>query len=116
MKSSMDFWQRLDELNAANQLIIDRPKGSTHPRYQDIIYPLDYGYLKGTAGGDGNEIDVWQGTLPDKRLVTVICTVDSMKQDTEIKLLIACTDDEINTVNRFHNENSMSGMIVRRDI
>ena len=113
----MDFWKRLDSLIAANLLVIDRPKGSAHPRYPDIIYPLDYGYLKGTSGGDGNEIDVWQGTIVENRLVAVICTVDSMKQDTEIKLLIGCTDDEINTVDRFYNEQEyMSGVIILRKV
>jgi inorganic pyrophosphatase len=110
----MDFWTRLDNLIAENPLIIDRPRGSTHPRYPDIIYPLDYGFLKGTSGGDGNEIDVWRGTLKEKRLVAIVCTIDAKKRDAEIKLLIGCGDDEINTINKFHNEKSMSSMVIRR--
>lgn len=112
----MDFWKRLDSLIAASQIIIDRPKGSHHPRYPEIIYPLDYGYLKGTSGGDSNEIDVWRGTLTENRLVAVICTVDMKKHDAEIKLLIGCTDAEINVVNRFYNEQKfMSGVITLRN-
>jgi inorganic pyrophosphatase len=111
----LDFWKRLDNLIASHELIIDRPKGSRHPRYPEIVYPLDYGYLKGTSAGDGDGIDVWQGSLTDKRLIAVICTVDSHKCDVELKLIIGSSEQEIEIVNRFHNnEYSMSGILIRR--
>ena len=111
----MSFWNRLDKLLDSAEMIIDRPKGSRHPKYTGIVYPLDYGYLSNTSGGDGNEIDIWCGSESLNRLVAIICTVDTMKNDTEIKLLIGCTETEIEIVNRFHNENQyMSGLVVRR--
>ena len=45
------------ELLASQALMIDRPKGSIHPRYEDMIYPFDYGYLADTTSGDGIGID-----------------------------------------------------------
>jgi inorganic pyrophosphatase len=112
----MNFWTRLDQLIASHEIIIDRSKGSAHPRFPDMIYPLDYGYLKDTTSGDGHEIDIWKGTLTDSRLVAIVCTVDTKKLDTEVKLLIGCTDDEIAVVDRFHNKDKyMSGIIIRRD-
>jgi inorganic pyrophosphatase len=112
----MNFWLRLDDLIASNEIIIDRPKGSAHPTYSEIVYPLDYGYLECTSGGDGNEIDVWQGSMKDNLLVAIVCTVDTKKNDAEIKLLIGCTDDEIDLVARFHNDNEyMSGIVVKRE-
>lgn len=111
----MDFWTRLDNLIAASEVVIDRPKGSSHPRYPDFLYPLNYGYLTGTAGGDNSEIDVWQGSMVDQRLVGVACTVDTLKADAEIKLLLGCTDDEIGIIDRFHNSDyPMSAIIIRR--
>jgi len=56
-----DFWKRLDDLVATKRLVVDRPRGNHHPRYPEMVYPLDYGYLEGTSGGDGNELDVWRG-------------------------------------------------------
>ena len=113
----MGFWTKLDQMLASHEIIIDRPKGSAHPGYPDMKYPLDYGYLKGTSSGDGNEIDVWRGSLDENRLVAIICTVDTKKLDAEIKLLIACSDDEIDLVNRFQNLGEfMSGIVVRRDV
>jgi inorganic pyrophosphatase len=37
-----------------NEIIIDRPKGTKHPRYNDIIYEFDYGYINNTKTTDGN--------------------------------------------------------------
>ena len=85
---SSSFWEELDALIATSKLIIDRPKSGSHPRYSSVIYPLDYGFLEGTSGGDGNGIDVWRGSLSDDHLDAIICTVDPRKRDTEVKLLI----------------------------
>lgn len=38
---------------------VDRPLGSTHPRYPTLIYPVNYGYIKGVRGGDGEEQDAY---------------------------------------------------------
>ena len=34
------FWLALDQLVETSTLVIDRPRGSTHPRYADFQYPL----------------------------------------------------------------------------
>jgi len=59
-------------------------------------------------------MDVWRGSIADGLLVAIVCTVDTMKKDAEIKLLVGCTEAEIDTVRRFHNNNYMSGIIIRR--
>ena len=71
----MDFWDALDQLTADSEIVIDRPKGSAHPRFPNFIYPVDYGYLKGTASMDGGGIDVWLGT-GERKLDAVMCIVD----------------------------------------
>ncbi len=38
---------------------IDRPLGSTHPRYHDMIYPINYGYVEGIFASDGYEQDAY---------------------------------------------------------
>jgi inorganic pyrophosphatase len=111
-----EFWIKLDRILAAHDVVIDRPKNSRHPQFPEIIYPFDYGYLKDTSSGDGNEMDVCRGTLGKNLLVAVICTVDILKQDTETKLLVDCTEEEISLVDRFYNSSEyMSGIILRRN-
>lgn len=66
MKATNNFWMALDELVCNSEIIIDRPKGTAHPRYPNFIYKVDYGYLKNTSSMDGAGIDVWVGTASEK--------------------------------------------------
>ena len=109
------FWQRLDSLLERSRIVIDRPKGSTHPRFSDIVYALDYGYLDGTTSTDGEGLDVWLGSDPDKKLDAVICTVDLDKGDAELKLMVGCTPEEKSYIERFYNEYpDMGAKIIER--
>ena len=109
------FWQLLDQLVSESAVVIDRPRGSAHPRYPECIYPLDYGYLENTSSMDGGGIDVWCGSDEKKRVDAVMCMVDLLKKDSEIKILIGCTEEEKETVYQFHNESEfMKGILVRR--
>jgi inorganic pyrophosphatase len=109
-----DFWEHLDHLVAASRLVIDRPKGSRHPRYPDIHYPVDYGYLEGTTTMDGGGLDVWAGTLPVKNLDALVITVDLVKRDVEIKLLLGCTPIEQQAILDFHNSGLMRAVKIIR--
>ena len=111
----MSFWSALDRLWETSEVIIDRPKGSTHWRFPDYVYPLDYGYLKSTASMDGDGIDVWIGTAEERKIVGVICTVDLFKRDSEIKILYGCTEPEILLLEQHHNMTElMQGILIRR--
>lgn len=108
------FWKALDELVKSSEIIIERPKGSPHPKYSDFIYEVDYGYLKGTSSMDGSGIDVWVGT-GEKKIDAIICIVYLVKKDSEIKVLIGCTEEEKAIVYEAHNETQfMKGIMIRR--
>lgn len=110
-----DFWNALDKLVSESEIIIDRPKGSAHPRYPSFIYPLDYGYLKNTTSVNGGGIDIWRGSDPMGQIDTIMCIVDLLKRDSEIKVLIGCTEEEIAQVYQVHNETDMmKGIMIRR--
>ena len=110
-----DFWGAIDDLVRSGNIIIDRPRNSSHPRFPNIIYPVDYGYIDSTKSMDGGGIDIWRGTLEDSTVRAIICTVDLKKRDSEIKLLIGCTEDEICSVYNFHNNTEyMKGLLIYR--
>jgi coenzyme F420-0:L-glutamate ligase/coenzyme F420-1:gamma-L-glutamate ligase len=111
---SIEFWEYLDRMVADSQLVIDRPKGSQHPRYPSLIYPLDYGYLEGTTTVDGSGIDLWLGSLASRALDSVVMTVDLYKRDAEIELLLGCTDQDKLTILGWLNANSMRATLVPR--
>ena len=107
-----EFWLMLDELLAKYKIVIDRPKGSKHPKYQDYIYPLDYGFLEGTSSSDGAGIDVWIGSSQVKQVNGIISSVDLKKGDLEIKILYSCTFEEIMTIYKDHNRSAgMKGIL-----
>ena len=109
-----DFWEALDLLADNSEIVIDRPKGSVHPEYPDFVYKIDYGYLKDTSSMDGGGIDVWVGS-GDKKIDAIMCIVDLMKRDSEIKILIGCTEEEKQMIYQTHNETEyMKGILIRR--
>ncbi len=110
----MDFWNSLDSLIVNSRVVIDRPQGSAHPRYPDMIYPLDYGYLEGTTTVDHSGIDVWIGNDKQAKANGIVCIVDASKREVELKVLLSCNDQEIDTVMVFLEQNGLSPLLVRR--
>ena len=41
------------------RVTVDRPLGSHHPNYHDIIYRVKYGYIEGIIAPDGEEQDAY---------------------------------------------------------
>ena len=111
MNSDTSFWQAMRQLLLSHFLIVDRPRGTHHPRFSAMIYPLDYGYLENTMSSDGGGIDVWLGSLNTmtsstgaKILTGILCTFDTLKRDAEIKLLMDCSTDDVQIIRDFHND------------
>ena len=89
------------DLTVSRQIVIDRPQGEAHPRYPDLIYPFDYGYIEGTLAADGDGIDVWLGSQESCTLTGILCTYDTLERDAEIKLLLGCTEDDVQVIMDF---------------
>ena len=71
--------------------------------------------------GDGAGIDVWVGSEPGvpgsaPRVGAILCTVDLLKRDTEIKLLIGCTPDDQRAILAFTTGDSMRAIVVQRPV
>lgn len=116
MDRNAAFWTALVTLAAESEIVIDRPKGSAHPLYPSLIYPLDYGYLKATTAMDGDGIDIWRGSDMAGRIDAIMCIVDLVKRDSEIKILIGCTEEEKALVYQTHNETEfVKGILIDRD-
>jgi inorganic pyrophosphatase len=108
-------WADWEALIRANGITLDRPYGSPHPRFPDIIYPLDYGYVNATVSSDGDEVDVFVGSAQNG-LVALLVTSDFRKGDREVKLLYNCTPEEIYLANGFVNfdRTLMEGTLILR--
>ena len=71
-------------------VIIDRPLGSVHPKHNDMIYPVNYGYIRGIKVGDGECQDcyVLGENKPIKRFDGVVIAVVHRKNDVEDKWIV----------------------------
>ena len=114
MNATAGFWTKVDALVAQSAVRIHRPKDSTYPRHPDFVYSLDYGYLTGTQGGDGDGIDVWVGSLPEWQVVGVVGTVDLGKGDMELKVLLGCTAEEMQVILAAHQSKNTSAILFAR--
>lgn len=78
-------------LGKSVQIVIDRPLGSAHPQYPELIYPINYGYTPEIIGGDGKPQDVYLmgvGT-PTEQTEGVIIGIVRRLNDHEDKLVAA---------------------------
>lgn len=71
---------------------IDRPIGYVHKKGEKVLhYPINYGYIPGVLGGDGEELDVYLlgVTEPVTEYTCHIIGIVHRKNDVEDKLIAA---------------------------
>ena len=90
---------------------IDRPVGSVHPKHDDIIYPINYGFIPNVLGGDGEELDVYLlgVDIPVSEFNGKIIGIVHRRNDIEDKLVMApegmsFTAEEIADAVRFQEQ------------
>ncbi len=72
-------------------IVIDRPIGSMHPEYDDVIYHVNYGFIPGVLGGDGEALDVYLLGVdaPVKEYTAQVIAIVHRHNDVEDKLVSA---------------------------
>lgn len=106
------FWQKLDSLFFSSELAIDRKKHTSHPTYANLIYPVDYGYLKDALSMDNEGIDVFVGSKKNRQIEGLVVALDIVKKDIEVKLLYGCNEDEISDILLFLNQTDYQKTII----
>lgn len=73
------------------RIVMDRPLGAEHPKHKGLIYPINYGYIEGVFGGDGEELDVYLLGVdePVKEYEAKIIAIVHRLNDVEDKLVAA---------------------------
>lgn len=104
------FWQKIDSLVMSTNVIISQPKGSHHPEYMNMVYPVDYGYLN-----DTDDVKVFRGSIKTSRVEAIMVVGDILKRDLEVKLLFGCNEEEELKILQFINQTDyQKGILVRR--
>lgn len=70
---------------------VDRPLGSVHPEHPEIVYELNYGFVPGMTGGDGEPQDayIYGVPRPVKQVTGTVIAVVHRRDDKEDKLVVA---------------------------
>lgn len=104
------------------KVIVDRPQGSRHPRYPDLIYPVNYGYVPGTLSDDGEPVDAYVlgVNVPISEIDGVVIGVVLRRDDAEDKLVVApegrrYSAQEIRNAVAFQERYFESHVVVIRD-
>lgn len=73
------------------KVTVDRPLGSRHPKHEDIIYPINYGFVEGVIAPDGEEQDAYVlgVDLPIKQFTGKVIAIIHRLNDVEDKWVVA---------------------------
>ena len=91
---------------------IDRPIGYVHHKEKyDLVYPINYGYIPGVLGGDGEELDVYLLGVDEvvSEFTGQIVAIVHRENDVEDKLVLSAdnrtyTADEIAAAVHFQEQ------------
>ena len=89
MKSKSEYTNANSYLNKVVQVVMDRPLGTKHPKY-DFPYPVNYGYVPGTLSGDSEELDAYVLGLdkPVEKFSGVCIAIIHRLDDNDDKLVV----------------------------
>lgn len=78
-------------LGSIVKVIIDRPVGSRHPKYDNLVYPVNYGYIEGVIAPDGEEQDAYVLGVytPIEEFTGRVIAIIHRYDDMEDKLVVA---------------------------
>lgn len=77
---------------------IDRPLGSHHPDFPDLIYELNYGYVSGIFAPDREEQDVYimDCDVPIREFEGTVIAIYHRIDDIEDKWIVSLTEKDFN--------------------
>ena len=78
-------------IGATVTVLVDRPLGSAHPDWPELIYPVNYGFVPGIMAADGEEQDAYILGVdrPLKRFSGQVVAVIRRLDDVEDKWVVA---------------------------
>ena len=101
------------------RVIVDRPLGSHHPNYDDLVYTVNYGYVENIIALDGEEQDAYILGIdkPINEYTGKIIAIVHRLDDVEDKWVVApegisFSEEEIRDATRFQEQYFNSEIIL----
>ena len=108
------FWQKLDTLYLSSGYQITRKKGEGHPRFQNLIYPVDYGYINDTKSFGKDGVSIYAGSGNRYEISALVVAADILIKELDVKVLVGCTEEEVDQGLRFLNQTNYQKTVLIR--
>lgn len=100
MKQKEMIRNKLEKLIGQEVVVyVDRPLGSVHPKHRNIIYPVNYGYIKDIVAPDGDYQDAYLlgVNFPVISTKGKVYAIVEREDDIEDKLVVVVGEREYTT-------------------
>lgn len=98
-------------LNQIVEVVVERPLGSEHPKWEGYIYPINYGYIPNTLAPDGKELDgfILKVDQPLEKFTGRVVAIIHRLNDDDDKLIVipdgeTITNEEIDKMTYFQEK------------
>ena len=108
------LWQKVDTLYLSSGFTLTRKKGDVHPVFKNLIYPTDYGHAKDTQSVSGEGVSVYAGSLNRYSITALVVAADILSKELDVKILVGCTEEEVDDVLRFLNQTDYQKTVLIR--
>ena len=108
------FWQKVDTLFLSGNLKMEKKKGEVHSTFGNLIYPTDYGHLVDAKSAGESGVSVYAGSLNRSEISALVIAADILTKELDVKLLIGCSDEEIEDILRFLNQTDYQKTVLIR--
>ncbi len=108
------FWQKVDTLFLSSEINLNRKKGDVHPVFKNLIYPTDYGHVTDTKSVTSEGVSVYAGSGDRNKITALVVAADILAKELDVKMLIGCTDQEVEDVLRFLNQTDLQKTVLIR--
>ena len=112
-QNSALFWQKVDTLYLSSDIVITRKKMVADPKFPDIQYPCNYGYLKTLSKDSEDLVPCFVGEGPREVTAIIICA-NILRKKLESLVLIGTNGEEEEKVLRFMNQTEFQKSIIIR--
>lgn len=103
LENNIFFWQKLDTLILSGSRERLAEAGEPSPDYPRLVYPTEYAKIGEVSENGGTPLYCFIGSQKEKRASALIVQADILERELLVKVLIGCTEDEIERIIKFIN-------------
>lgn len=98
------FWQKLDTILLSSSIVIDFPKGTHHPVFTALTYPVDFAHLEDAfENTNSRRLSVYRGS-GEHKVVGIVISADVLEKECFVTVLVGCDEKERHDVLEFMNQ------------